>query len=241
MKNKKVFLILGAALCAMFLAVTSCDDTDTPDYYNTIALVTVVPNADSTFVMNLDDATVLRPTNVKTSPFGLKEVRAIVEYTEKSPSSRELATKDVYLLQIDSIRTKEAVPSTGDDDKVYGNDPIDIVADWVSIAEDGYITLRVRTLWGTGDVKHILNLVVNDVKDGVAHLTLHHDAQGDVHGRMGDALIAFNFNRMNCFKNDMKVVLTWESFIGKKTAEFSMKMRPTEALDVTSLHNKAIR
>ncbi len=50
---------------------------------------------------------------------------------------------------MDSIRTKMPVVSAGENnDEKFGNDPIEIVKDWVTIAEDGYLTLRIRTKWG---------------------------------------------------------------------------------------------
>ena len=77
----------------------------------------------------------------------------------------------------------------------FGNDPIEIVRDWVSVAEDGFVTLRIRTLWG-GTTKHVINLVSGVNKDNVYEFDLRHNAQGDTNGRMGDALIAFDLNSL---------------------------------------------
>ncbi|CEN49242.1 conserved hypothetical protein [Capnocytophaga canimorsus] len=47
---------------------------------------------------------------------------------------------------IDSIRTKKPVPDLGaENDAKYGNDAIEVVKDWLTVAEDGYLTLRIRT------------------------------------------------------------------------------------------------
>lgn len=93
----------------------------------------------------------------------------------------------MYVNWIDSIRTKQPVETQGSEAenvKVYGNDPIEIVKDWVSVAEDGYVTLRIRTLWG-GNATHIINLVNGVNKDNVYEFDLRHNAQGDTNGKNG--------------------------------------------------------
>ena len=87
----------------------------------------------------------LLPTNMSSSPFGDKEVRALVNYNEVSESGGRY-DKAVQVNWIDSILTKSIAPDLGsENDVVYGTDPVEIVNDWVTIAEDGYLTLRFRT------------------------------------------------------------------------------------------------
>lgn len=38
---------------------------------------------------------------------------------------------------------------------MYGTDPVDMINDWVTIAEDGYLTLRFRTMWGDRSQAHL--------------------------------------------------------------------------------------
>ena len=141
---------------------------------------------------------------------------------------------------IDSIRTKEPVQTLGDDDlKVYGNDPVEIMRDWVTVAEDGYLTLRLRTLWG-GNTVHVFNLVGGVNKENEYEFNLTHNANGDVRGRMGDALIAFDLNSIWKDKTDsVKIKVNWNSFSGKKSAEFSLLMHqnnPKMAVEPLSLN-----
>ena len=63
-------------------------------------------------------------------------------------NGRDGFTQQAYINWIDSIRTKDAVHAPADE-AAYGNDAVEIVKDWVSIAEDGYLTLRFRTRWET--------------------------------------------------------------------------------------------
>ena len=146
--TKKTILAIG--LIANSLTLNSCDDNDNNEVsQRPTALVTVYPSAPDGFFMQLDESTSLVPTNMKTSPFGDKNVRALVNYTieERSYGGNQ---QSVYVNWIDSIRTKQPVMTQGSEEKnakAFGNDPIEIVRDWVSVAEDGYVTLRIRTIW----------------------------------------------------------------------------------------------
>lgn len=221
-----LFSIVGVVVLMMLPSCTS--DDDSPELLRPTALVTVCPNADGSFIMQLDNATQLVPTNLKTSPFGTKEVRALVNYTETNVSPQDKKVRNVEVNWLDSIRTKLPVETLGKQDEVkYGNDPIEIVQDWVTVAEDGYLTLRIRTLWGSPHATHILNLVTGTNPEDPYELELRHDAKGDKNGRWGDALIAFNLNKLP--RGDAgiaKIKLKWKSFTGDKSAKFEIKMRP---------------
>lgn len=221
-----LFSIVGVMVLMMLPSCTS--DDDSPELLRPTALVTVCPNADGSFIMQLDNATQLVPTNLKTSPFGTKEVRALVNYTETNVSPQDKKVRNVEVNWLDSIRTKLPVETLGKQDEVkYGNDPIEIVQDWVTVAEDGYLTLRIRTLWGSPHATHILNLVTGTNPADPYELELRHDAKGDKNGRWGDALIAFNLNKLP--RGDAgiaKIKLKWKSFTGDKSAKFEIKMRP---------------
>ena len=80
---KRSFLNLcGLALLTCTFSLPSCNDDNNNDLYYPSALVTVKPSIDnSSFYLQLDDNTTLAPTNMKVSPFGKKEVRALVNYT----------------------------------------------------------------------------------------------------------------------------------------------------------------
>lgn len=222
-------LLLSIVGVVALMMLPSCtNDDDSPELLRPTALVTVCPNADGSFIMQLDNATQLVPTNLKTSPFGTKEVRALVNYTETNVSPQDKKVRNVEVNWLDSIRTKLPVETLGKQDEVkYGNDPVEIVQDWVTVAEDGYLTLRIRTLWGSPHATHILNLVTGTNPEDPYELELRHDAKGDKNGRWGDALIAFNLNKLP--RGDAgiaKIKLKWKSFTGDKSAKFEIKMRP---------------
>lgn len=229
MKISKYVAIAVAAIMPMCMQSCLGDDDDDIRNYPT-ALVTVVPQADGGFVMNLDENTTLVPDNMKASPFGTKEVRALVNYTEVGSRT---STRRVQVNWIDSIRTKMPEKSLGSvaaDDAKYGIDPVEVINDWVTVAEDGYLTLRFRTIWGDRGIKHAINLVTDTDADNPYALELRHNANGDVDGVMGDALVAFNLNDIDFGDKDtVKFTITWTSFAGKQSATFDLKKRTPAA------------
>ena len=160
------------------------------------------------------------PTNVKTSPFGDKEVRALVNYSEVNEPSGDY-TKAVHINWIDSILTKPIAPDLGEEnDEVYGTDPVEIVNDWVTIAEDGYLTLRFRTIWG-GSKKHFVNLLLGQNPENPYEVEFRHNAYGDTYGSEGDGLVAFKLDELpDTEGKTVKLKLKWKSFSGEKSAEF---------------------
>jgi len=222
----KKFYVFALALLTLGIAAQSCHKDD-PDYskIQPTALVTVRPAADQSFVMQLDNETVLYPSNMTLSPFKDKEVRALVNFSDQKEIDGKL---NVHVNWLDSIRTKKPVPSL-EDNSVYGSDPIEIVRDWVTVAEDGYLTLRVRTVFGDPSVKHELNLVTGTNPEDPYELELRHNANKDIYGHYGDALIAFNLNDLPVEDSQtVKIKVKWRSFSGYKSTDFDLYIRPKE-------------
>ena len=224
------------AIAAAVLSVAACkldDDSFDPSIMYPSAVVTVKPNADNTaFRMQLDEETELHAVNMTKSPFGTKEVRALVNY--RKPTSDELEKGgvyadigNVYVNWIDSILTKKPVQDLGEDGNAaaYGNDPVEIVGDWTTVVEDGYITLRFRTLWSSG-IMHRINLVASSDPEDPYKVTLYHDAAGDHYGQEGDALVAFSLADLPDTQGQtVDLKLEWKSFSGNKSATFKYRTR----------------
>ena len=209
------------------LILPSCldDDDDVSRLYPN-ALVTVKEAADETVYFQLDETTTLLPVNITSHPFDSKEVRALVNYEEVDDSSEEY-DQAVRVNWIDSIRTKPMAPNLGEDnDNEYGNDPVEIVSDWVTIAEDGYLTLRFRTMWSQLGITHYVNLIPTNNPENPYEVQFKHDANGDVSGRVGDGLVAFRLDQLPDTEGEtVKLKLIWDSFHGEKTMEFDYRTR----------------
>ena len=209
------------------LILPSClDDDDEVNRLYPNALVTVKEAADKTVFFQLDDNTTLLPVNVTSHPFDSKEVRALVNYDEVDDPSQEY-DQAVKVNWIDSIRTKAMAPNLGaENDEVYGADPVEIVPDWVTIAEDGYLTLRFRTMWSHQGITHYVNLISTNNPDNPYEVEFKHNANGDVSGRIGDGLVAFRLDQLPDTEGEtVKLKLKWKSFNTDKSMEFDYRTR----------------
>lgn len=241
MKKTNLFLA-GLGLMAATFALQSClDDNNENSTAYPNALVTVKPDAENTsFRMQLNENTVLWPVNMRQSPFGTKEVRALVNFRE--PTDEEFKKggiyadmTSVYVNWIDSILTKPMAENFGKEQnkEIYGNDPVEIINDWVTLAEDGYLTLRFRTRWGTAT--HHLSLVQRTDVDMPYFVTFYHDAGGETGNRVGDALVAFNLEGLpDTNGKTVDLTLQWESYSGTKTATFKYCTRKATGAQPTS-------
>lgn len=213
---------VGLCLSALFLVSCSTDD-DNPDWSILMpnALVTVKHDADGDFYLQLDDNTTLLPVNVKSSPYDDKQVRALVNFSLSNEPAGKF-DKAVHINWMDSIRTKATVPDLMEEnDNVYGNDPVEIVKDWVTVVEDGYLTLRFRTLWSNPGITHFVNLVTGTNPDDPYEVEFRHDANGDTGGTYKDGLVAFSLDALpDTGGETVKLKLKWNSFSGEKSVEF---------------------
>lgn len=235
---KSLFGLVAAVM--LVSSFSACDNDDTYIwYYDAVpnALVTVKPVDGAGFYMQLDDSTTLHPVNMSVSPYGDKEVRALVNYAYVRPEENDYEKRSfkVNINWIDSILTKPAVPYPADGDvSEYGEDPIEIVRDWVNIAEDGYLTLRFRTRWGNNGVVHFVNLLTGVNPDDPYEVEFRHNAYGDVNGTPGDALVAFRLSDLpDTNGKTVKLTLKYKSFSGEKSIRFDYCSRKATAAEAT--------
>ena len=235
---KSLFGLVAAVM--LVSSFSACDNDDTYIwYYDAVpnALVTVKPVDGAGFYMQLDDSTTLHPVNMSVSPYGDKEVRALVNYAYVRPEENDYEKRSfkVNVNWIDSILTKPAVPYPADGDvSEYGEDPIEIVRDWVNIAEDGYLTVRFRTRWGNNGVVHFVNLLTGVNPDDPYEVEFRHNAYGDVNGTPGDALVAFRLSDLpDTNGKTVKLTLKYKSFSGEKSIRFDYCSRKATAAEAT--------
>lgn len=218
MDIKNLFRIAFVFCCGLVL--NSCLDDDDNDKYYANALVTVKHTSNEAIYLQLDETTTLRPINLKADIYGGKQVRALCNFKD-SDESGEGYSKAVYINWIDSILTKDMVPNLGDlNTETYGNDPVEIINDWVTIAEDGYLTLRFQTVWGYSGKAHLVNLVAGDAENPYT-IEFRQNSFGDVNGELRDGLVAFNLNKLpDTAGKTVKLTLKWNSFSGAKSFQF---------------------
>ena len=208
MKNWTKFIALSMFVVA--LGLTSCSDDGSPQQYYPAVVTCKTDQATKHAYLQVTKNETFYPENVSDQLFGGKEVRAYsyvkVDNKKKTPGYTYTGT----IAAIDSIRTKEVVTKTaGFDPKKYGEDPIDVVNDWTSIAEDGYLTLRVRSLWNMAPI-HYVNLIWDPEK--ATEFELLHDACGDTQGVPRDGLIAFRLPQLPL--GAKHITVHWKSLDG---------------------------
>lgn len=230
MKANVKMIISAAALSTALMTVQSCDQ-DHNDYYYYIpnAVVTVKPIAEPTdsltFYMQLDDSTTLVAENLKKSPFGDKQVRALTSI-EETDATVPGYDKVVHVYAIDSILTKKTEPFTDDRtvDSLFGNDPVEMIGDWMTVVEDGYITLRVRVATGGYGTMHRLTLLTGVNPDDPYEVEFRHKRENSTGGPyvLGDALVAFSLDSLPDTQGEtVKLTLRWKAFDGgERTAQF---------------------
>lgn len=224
-------MIVGLVLFVVSSALLqSCSDDDDEYYYDVNvpnAIVSIASNGNGHPILVLNDSTQLYPVNLRSELYGGKRMRAFVSL--RQPKDSELSDgiyadglKNVYVNWIDTIRTKEMAPDQGlKNDSVYGNDPLEIVDDWTTCVEDGFLTIRFRTLFGNGKT-HILNLVKGSDDNEVV---VHQNANGDVRGTMGDGIIAFSLQKLGLQPGTThQLTVKWNSFSGMKSHTFTYRV-----------------
>lgn len=233
MKIKKIFYSKSIFLFTLTVVsiLSSCSNDDKYfyyPYYSPSALVTIKNTTENTCYFQLDDNTTLLPVNIRKSLYEKPEVRAFVNY-EYSDEPSGIYDESVYVNWIDTILTKPIAPNLGEDNlSVYGNDPVEIVKDWVTLVEDGYLTLLFETYWGNNNTYHFVNLVPTENPENPYELRFCHNAYGDTKGMPGQGIVAFDLNSLPDTNGEtVKLKLIWESFSGEKSTEFDYCTRQT--------------
>lgn len=223
MKKTSKILTLFLALAAFgpLMLLSSCNKGDN---INPVTALVTYQDDESGVLLQLDDNTSLRPTNLKPGLCDYKTVRALVSFAMDNTETEKNAVK---VFAVDTIRTKASSPDMGElNDSFYGKDKLEIVKDWVTIGEDGYLTLNVCTHRGSPSAVHSVYLVRKNVEDGKYEFELRHNADGDIYGIETNGLIAFNLNELAPEDHSpITLHLSWEGFYEKRSADFRLTFR----------------
>lgn len=236
--SKWAVVMMAAVLT---LGLQSCLDDDN-EYQRVLAnmLVTVKPQTDGSFYLQLDEKTTLKPINLATSPYGDKEVRALANCEVVNEPSG-MYTKSVMIHWIDSILTKPMAANLDvhANDSIYGTDPVEIVRDWVTIAEDGYLTLRFTSLRGRTNTRHFVNLISTKNPENPYEVEFRHNAFGDTSGVLVDGLVAFRLDSLPDTNGEtVKLRLKWNSYEGPKSVDFDYCSRKSTPVSASMIQDK---
>lgn len=213
MKRSKIlaFALLVAGIAFGLQSCLSDDDDNTNNGYTTYGIVTVRPDS-SRLALKISNATKLTATNMTKSPFG-KEVRAFAYL-----SNIDLVNNTVYVNRLDSFLTKNAIGEY-DQNANYGSDPVEIVNSSETCAEDGYLTIRFRTYWGSKK-NHNVNLVARTDINTPYVYEFFHNANGDANTQVGDGIVAFRMPKeCDAASDTITLTLRWKSFTKQSSGD----------------------
>ncbi|MGN0202730.1 MAG: hypothetical protein ACI399_07500 [Candidatus Cryptobacteroides sp.] len=221
MKNIKA---LALALACALLAFTSCNDANENKAY--VALVTYEAKGNDVR-LQLNDSTVLVPTNLV--PEKDTVTRAMVNFTfEDGQGENSTArVRNVQVNSLEGVLTKKPAEDLGiDNGMTYGDDPIDVVENWLTIGEDGYLNLRFVIKRCDPAVAHYINLVAISTGSGEYVFELRHDARGDITGNYYDGVVAFDLNQYRPDDgSSIRVKIRWKSENGDKEDYMNVSFR----------------
>ena len=151
--------------------------------------VATLRSQDGTRFLRLDPKSVgyiLNPGDVADIPDG---TRVFVQYKEVSEKRPDFCTESVWVdwatpLDVGQVSSIKYEASS----ELMVSNPMDIVLDWITSLEDGFLTLHY-TIPASGEEKHWFGLYQSALDP--SHFYLRHDAQGDTEGSLTDGIICF--------------------------------------------------
>ena len=229
----KVFLAVSVFVI-MTGACSKKGDFDQSLFYPNV-LVTVKTADNGDCFLQLDDKVTLKPINLLTSPYK-KEVRALARVSKVEKDGKPY-NHAVHVHWMDSIRTKPAVPTAGDEnDKKFGTAPLEIINNWVTVLEDGYLTISFYGMWGESGKVHYMNLLTGVNPTDPFEVELRHDSNGDLvngYGRRAMGIIAFKLpESLKPSGENKKLKVKYRSFSGEKTVTFEFNNTKAAAGDL---------
>lgn len=211
---------MPAALFAGIVCMPSCSKVDMGGPGNGMflgspdAIVTVKKLSSGETFFQLDDSTTLEPVGWD-SPYK-KEIRALVNYRMLNEKSEKF-THRVRMTRLDTVRTKPALRMEQNGSGAFKDiDPVDIIPDWLTVCEDGYLTIHFSAKWGLESSRnhpHLVNLLVNP--SNPREMEFVHSANGDRNATVWrDGIVAFKISDFLSDIKEKEVILTlkWLSF-----------------------------
>ncbi|MCQ2134968.1 MAG: NigD-like protein [Bacteroidales bacterium] len=217
-------LIVAALGAAVILPSCSIDSTDVPEgWCNPNMVVTIRKTDKGLTYFQLDEKTTLLPVNYK-SVSNNTPVRALAycEEVNQDPAPFDKAVK-VHMLE--PVLTKAMVATEGSseaDAAKYGKDGIEINNSWLTVVEDGFLTISFTAYFGNIGISHYVNVVTGVDPEDPYTVELRHDAKNDytnVQQRAGVA--AFDLSSLpDTEGKTVKLTVRYRGFNADKTISF---------------------
>jgi hypothetical protein len=219
-KKMKQLRVIPAVLVIGFLLTACLDDYNRHYYYNDNLVVSfglVQKNTtDASFVINLDNGSIVTPSNTSTSFTPLDSERVWVRFIPVSNTKLTDSTFN-FLSNIYSIKDilfKDVKKLSQVSADSVGHDPIIIRDAWISPKD----ILNLEMKFFTNGSVHYINLLDNGDGNGVANpyiLELRHNARGDANNYLVDAFVSFKLNHLRVAgQNQVKFFIRYTDYNG---------------------------
>ena len=212
-----------AVLTVLFLGVACSKDLYEPqplEGEEQSVIATVLKGENGEAYLHLDEQFRFYPLRGQITWQGPRRVAASIVYGQEE--SENVWVGDIRWMDPLDQGEVSTAPS------ISAQDGLDVLDDWMTSVQDGFLTLHYETLWGDGNIGHRLALQTGVDPDDPYTLQLLHDRQGDPSLTSADALICFDINALPDTGDEYKVLtLKWTSSAGQPaTKTFLFKTRP---------------
>ena len=193
---------------------------DMADY---TAIVSVRVSPTDTVYFQADEQTRLFPRRDRDSFRGLERILCGVRISNETVPNYGFLTEVLWFDSLDKGTTTSAA-------SVVGDDPVEVLSDWMTSCEDGYLTLHYEAWWGERTMPHAFYLVTGLNPDDPYEVWLRHDAKGDSRKKKADSLVYFDLQSLpDPGDGSVTLTLKWKNGEGKTLDKpFTFKSRRIE-------------
>ena len=193
------------------------DDNATGEY---MAILTVKKTPTDSVYFQLNDSTTIYAANYQNNYSRMERVYCDITVTNKKVGRFNYTGTINWLEPLDEGKVTS-------DSTVPGSDGLDILNDWMTGVEDGYLTLHYSTWWGSNPVQHDFYLVTGVNPSDPYEVELRQNANGDKKAEEGDSLVCFDINSLPDTGGQYKTLtLKWTTSGGSASEkEFKFKTR----------------
>ena len=200
--------------------IGSFSNGDMADY---TAIVSVRVSPTDTVYFQADEQIRLFPRWDRDSFRGLERILCGVRISNEIVPNYGFLTEVLWYDSLDKGTTTSAA-------SVVGNDPVEVLSDWMTSCEDGYLTLHYEAWWGERTMPHAFYLVTGLNPDDPYEVWLRHDAKGDSRQKKADSLVYFDLQSLpDPGDGSVTLTLKWKNGEGKTLdKQFAFKSRRAE-------------
>lgn len=207
MRKSVGILLLVSALFAAGSCTMQMDDVPDIGFENiksAYAIFTARQSDSGVVYLQVNDSTRLYPENMQDEFAGVCRMFGLIRVSGSQFMDYGYRTVVDWSEPIDEGKMQAGFPASG------SGDTIDVLDDWMTSVEDGYLTVHYSTFWGTDPVGHSFSLVRVGDPGNPYRLRLVHYRNGDAAEVEGDGLICFDLRDLPETGGEyVDLVLTW--------------------------------